>query len=249
MPSVPEWLILGTAFALGLRHGIDWDHISAIMDITSGQKRARDGIVLGWFYAGGHSTVVAILGFAAVLVGLQMPQGFTDAMEFLVGATLIVLSLYVINMVVRHPDQDFRMRSRWVLIGSGIARLWERFVNRVTGRAAPEKKVHREAYGRLSAYAIGIVHGIGGETATQILLFVFAAGVRGAGLGLLVVLAWVLGLFVTNTVEAVLAAVGYAKSGNQPRLYRRIAIGAAIFSLVIGLIFLMGASGMLPSLG
>ncbi len=249
MPSVPEWLILGTAFALGLRHGIDWDHISAIMDITSGQKRARDGVVLGWFYAGGHSTVVAILGFAAVLIGLQMPPEFTNAMEFLVGATLIVLSLYVINMAVRHPDQDFRMRSRWVLLGSAVARLWERFVNRVTGRAAPERKARLEAYGRLSAYAIGIVHGIGGETATQILLFVFAAGVNGAGLGILVVLVWVLGLFITNTVEAVLAAVGYAKSGNQPRMYRRIAIGAAVFSLVIGVVFLTGASGMLPTFG
>ena len=51
-----------TALALGLRHGIDWDHIAAIADLTSASDNRRRGIVLSLWYAVGHAAVVLVSG-------------------------------------------------------------------------------------------------------------------------------------------------------------------------------------------
>jgi len=248
MAALPVWVLLATSFALGLRHGVDWDHISAIMDITSSRKRARESIVLGWFYAGGHGTIVAVLGLAAVLLGLQLPPMVDTVMAYFVGLTLILLSVYVINMIVRHPDRDFRMRSRWSLIGSGLARAYRRMMSRMTGKPAPEKLPRPSSYGPASAYAIGLIHGIGGETPTQILLFLLAVGVGESVVAVPVVILFILGVFVTNSIISVLAAVGYAKAAGRPQVFRYVATGAAVFSFAIGAVFLAGASGLLPAL-
>lgn len=247
--TLPVWLLLATSFALGLRHGVDWDHISAIMDITSSRKRARESVVLGWFYAGGHGTVVAVLGLAAVLLGLQLPPEVDLVMGYFVGLTLIILSIYVMNMVVRHPEQDIRMRSRWVLIGTAASRLYRRLASRVTGKPIVQKPERSKVYGPASAYAIGIIHGIGGETPTQILLFLLAVGVGQSAVAVPVVILFILGVFVTNSIMSVLAAFGYARAADRPHLFRYVASGAAVFSFVIGAIFLAGASGLLPTLG
>lgn len=245
---VPLWLLVIAAFGLGLRHGVDWDHISAIMDITSSQKTLRGGVVLGWFYAGGHGTVVGALGLAAVLIALRLPDGVDTVMTAVVGLTLIILGIYVINMLVRHPNEQFRMRSRWVIVASGVLRAYEGVVMRLTGGIRKKRNIDLKVAGPLSAYIIGIIHGIGGETPTQILLFIIAGGVSGALPGIFVVLVFVLGVFITNTVESVLASLGYSRSASNPRLFRGVAAAAAVFSLVIGVIFLAGASGILPPL-
>ncbi len=245
---VPLWFLVVAALGLGLRHGIDWDHISAIMDITSGQKTVRGGVILGWFYAGGHGTVVAALGLAAVLIGLRLPPEVDTVMTLIVGATLIILGLYVIRMLARHPGEQFRMQSRWVLIASGVLRAYERAVLRITGGIRKHREINLKVAGPASAYTIGIIHGIGGETPTQLLLFILAGGVSGAVAGVSVVLAFVLGVFVTNTIESVLASLGYSRTVTSPKLFRRVATIAAVFSLIVGIIFLFGATGILPPL-
>ena len=248
LDPLPTWLLIGAAFGLGLRHGVDWDHISAIMDITSSQKTLRGGVVFGWLYAGGHGTVVGSLGLAAVLIGLQLPPGVDSVMAAVVGLTLIVLGVYVIHMLLRHPDAQFQMKSRWVFLASGILRAYELAVTRLTGRMREGKSVDLRVAGPLSAYIIGIIHGIGGETPTQILLFIIAGGVSGAVPGAIVVLSFVLGVFITNTVMSILASLGYARTSTNPRLFRGVAAAAAAFSLILGVIFVVGASGVLPPL-
>ena len=39
--------LLGTGLGLGLRHGIDWDHIAAISDVTSSHKKTTD-VAYSW---------------------------------------------------------------------------------------------------------------------------------------------------------------------------------------------------------
>lgn len=249
MPDlVPFWVLTLAALGLGLRHGVDYDHISAIWDITSSAKSLRGGVVLGWFYAGGHGTVVAALGMAAVLIGLRLPPEVDGAMTIVVGATLIILGLYVINALWRHPDEPFQMRSRWVLIASGILRAYERAVVRLTGRIRKGRSIDLKVAGPASAYVIGIIHGVGGETPTQLLLFIIAGGITGGFSGAIVVLAFVAGVFITNTIESVLASLGYARAARSPQLFRRVAAAAAIFSLLLGALFVLGGSGLLPPL-
>ena len=58
---------------LGFRHGLDYDHIAAITDISSVQSKARDAMRYGLLYVAGHATTVAILGSAAVGFRIALP--------------------------------------------------------------------------------------------------------------------------------------------------------------------------------
>ena len=49
--------LLATSFALGLRHGFDWDHIAAIADLNSTADERRRGFALSLYYALGHAVV------------------------------------------------------------------------------------------------------------------------------------------------------------------------------------------------
>ncbi len=54
--------LLIAAFLFGFRHGIDWDHIAAITDITGSQEDRRQSMLFGTLYELGHATVVFELG-------------------------------------------------------------------------------------------------------------------------------------------------------------------------------------------
>ena len=54
------------AFLLGFRHGIDWDHIAAISDVTGTTDHRQEAFFLGILYIIGHALVVIILGIAAI---------------------------------------------------------------------------------------------------------------------------------------------------------------------------------------
>ena len=113
--------LLLTAFGFGFRHGIDWDHIAALTDITSSQEEPRRSMWFATLYALGHALVVFLLGFAAIVLAQRLPEGVDAVMERFVGATLLILGCYVFYALARH-GRDFRMRSRWMLIFSGVRR-------------------------------------------------------------------------------------------------------------------------------
>src|SRR6478736_4144655 len=110
-----------TALGFGFRHGIDWDHIAALTDITSSQDQPRRSLWFATLYALGHALVVFLLGFAAIVLAQRLPETVDTVMERLVGATLVILGCYVFYALARH-GRDFRMRSRWMLILGGARR-------------------------------------------------------------------------------------------------------------------------------
>ena len=115
MNAPQELLLLLATLLLGLRHGVDWDHIAAISDITSTQERSKTALWLGTVYALGHATVVGILGLLAVLLDLRLPDSVDALMEPVVGLTLLLLGGYVIYSLWER-GADFQWRSRWLLL-------------------------------------------------------------------------------------------------------------------------------------
>src|SRR5919206_2233750 len=87
--------LAASAFLFGFRHGIDWDHIAAITDITSSQEERRESIVFGTLYALGHALVVFLIGSAAIVLGENLPEGVDPVMQRIVGVTLVILGVYV----------------------------------------------------------------------------------------------------------------------------------------------------------
>jgi high-affinity nickel-transport protein len=119
--------LLATATGLGFRHGIDWDHIAAITDLTAAQDNARTALASATCYFVGHGLVVGALGAAAIVAGEHVPGSVDHVMERLVGVTLVALGFYVLVSLVRN-GRNFRMRSRWMLVFAGVRRLraWAR---------------------------------------------------------------------------------------------------------------------------
>src|SRR5213076_3037906 len=87
--------LIATAFGFGFRHGIDWDHIAALTDITASQDTPRRSMFFATLYAVGHALLVFALGFAAIVLAARFPHGVDGVMQRFVGATLVLLGVYV----------------------------------------------------------------------------------------------------------------------------------------------------------
>jgi high-affinity nickel-transport protein len=93
-----------------------------------------------------------------------------------------------------------------------------------------------------------MIHGIGAETGTQVLLIAAIGGASSQGLGIPMMLAFVAGLLISNSIVVLITATGFIASRLRERLYVVIGVVAGTFSLVIGAIFLLGLESTLPSL-
>ena len=232
------------AALLGVRHGIDWDHIAAITDVTAGTANYRQGVLLGAMYATGHSAIVVVLGVASVLLGLALPDWVGGVMEPVVGLTLVLLGGWILYSLLRAPER-FRMRSRWMLVYDGL--------RAAAGWLRRDARHHRHrdvdtVYGWRTALCIGVIHGVGAETPTQVLLFVGAAGAGGSAIALGLVAAFVAGLFVSNTAISFASVFGYVNATRRRSLYLGAGAVTGVFSLIVGSLFLAGRSSLLPAL-
>jgi high-affinity nickel-transport protein len=247
-----------TAFGFGFRHGIDWDHIAALTDITSSQDAPRTSVWLATLYAFGHALVVFVLGVVVIVLAARLPAGVDGVSERVVGATLVVLAIYVVFALVRR-GRDFRMRSRWMLLIAAAHKAKSRFttargndgrVGTVNGHhhGLPTVDDPFASYSSRVAFAVGMIHGVGAETPTQVLIFATAAGVAGRGSGLLLLVAFVVGLLTANTAVALAGTAGFAGARRDFRIYVAVSLTTALASAAIGLVFLIGHASTLPAL-
>ena len=102
-------------------------------------------------------------------------------------------------------------------------------------------------YGIGTAAAVGMIHGVGAETPTQVLLLVSAAGVGGTATGLLLLGVFVTGLLVSNTAVAVGSTIGFERGRRAPTIYVTLAVVTAVASAVMGALYVAGKADLLPS--
>jgi high-affinity nickel permease len=244
-------LALVSCLLLGLRHGFDYDHLAAISDITSVQRNWREGMKLGVLYALGHALTVAILGSAVIFLHLSLPPHLDIISERLVGATLIVLAVYVlVTFLRRKTDAAHRHlipRSRIALLISGVRYTGWR-LRQLRNPAAPQPEPFTFQYNQSSVFVVGIIHGLGAETPSQLLLFLLAANLGGTSRGFIGLLCFIAGLLLMNTLMTASASGIFATATNRPRVQTLITSLTAAYSFIIGAIFLLGASDKLPPL-
>ena len=102
-------------------------------------------------------------------------------------------------------------------------------------------------YGAATSFGVGLIHGIGAETPSQVLLFATAAGVAGTFGGTAVLVSFVGGLFIGNSILAVAAAAGFAGGRKAPRLYMVLAGVTALVSIYVGTLYTLGGPDFLLS--
>jgi high-affinity nickel-transport protein len=248
MPS-PLQLALASCALLGLRHGFDYDHLAAISDITSVQRGWREGMRLGLLYALGHALTVALLGSGVIFLHLSLPAHLDAVGERLVGATLVVLAVYVLVSFLRRSDngQHTGARSR-IALAVSAARYGYWRVRRLVRPEAPRPAPFRFRYDRGSVFAVGVVHGLGAETPSQLLLFLLAANLGGTSRGFLGLLSFIAGLLLMNTMMTASASGIFAGSTQRPRVQALVTSLTAVYSFAIGVVFLFGISDRLPAL-
>ena len=210
------------------------------------QQRA---LLLGSMYALGHAAVVAVLGALALAFGAVLPSWVDDVMGPVVGATLLFLGIWVfvsLYQYARH-GREFRLRSRWMLVFDSVRYAWRRSQARLHGHEHVDP-MEMSSYGVRTAFGVGMIHGVGAETGTQVLLIAAIGGASEQGLGVPMLLAFVIGLLVSNSLIVLITATGFIASRARERLYVAVGVVAGLFSLVIGAIFLFDLQGALPPL-
>ena len=232
-----------TGLILGLRHGIDWDHIAAISDLTSSQRQRLRGLGMGTLYAIGHAAAVIVLGLIAIWFGTVLPEWVDRYLEILVGLTLLLLSAWLIWTMVRYKGRLI-LRSRWMLLFELVKNIYNKMLKNTT--SPTDVKPHRE-YSIQASVSIGVIHGIGAETGTQAILLTATVGATSALTGSFLLIAFVVGLLLSNTLITIAASSGLLGGDRHRKLHMALGIFVAGFSLVLGSMFIMGMTQNLPS--
>jgi high-affinity nickel-transport protein len=208
----------------------------------------RHAIGLASLYALGHASVVMLLGVLALTLGAVLPDWVDPILEKVVGVTLLLLGAWVIYSVVQYlrGKGEFRLRSRWMLVFDLARNGWDALQARIHGHEH-RPSAHSTQYGPRTAFGVGMIHGIGAETGSQALLLAGIAGVTGTT-GIVILLAFVVGLLISNTLVAVVSASGFIGAQRMRTVYVIVGAFAGVASLVIGALFVAGLGTALPDL-
>jgi high-affinity nickel-transport protein len=244
-----------TAYTLGLRHAFDADHISAIDNTT--RKLMSEGkrpLSVGFFFSLGHSTIVFALAFLLAL-GIKALSGpvqnsgstlhrATNVIGTTVSGTfLYIIAILNIIILVSILRIFFEMRRGMYNEQQLEQQLNSRgFMNRFFGRFT---KTVRQPW---QMYPIGVLFGLGFDTATEVALLVLAAGAGAAGLPWYAILClpilFAAGMSLLDTIDGSFMNFAYGWAFSKPvrKVYYNITItGLSIaVALFIGTIELVG---------
>jgi len=241
-------LALLTAAVLGFRHGFDYDHIAAISDITSVESDRKRAMSMGLLYVAGHASIVGFLGSLAVIFQASLPRAIDNWTERLVGLTLVLLGIYVLASMLR-AGAGVKPRPRvMIFIGAFQWLAWK--IRQLFHEQPLDKPAEPNwNYTKKSVFFIGIIHGLGAETPSQLLIFLLAANLGGLRLGFLGLGMFLAGLLLMNTLMTASAVGIFSFSAKRHRTMQIATALTATYSLIVGAIFLIGSAAILPPLG
>ncbi|MDP9024972.1 MAG: HoxN/HupN/NixA family nickel/cobalt transporter [Candidatus Eremiobacteraeota bacterium] len=242
-------VLLGTAllaYTFGLRHAVDADHISAIDNVTRKLLQERkQPVAVGFFFSLGHSTVVVGLSVAiaitAALVKQDMPQ--LQSVGGVIGTSVSALFLLVIAAINGIVLIDIFRTFRQVRRGNAYCdQSLDEMLNQrgLIGRFfRPLLKIVDSSW---KMYPIGLLFGLGFDTATEVGLLGIAAVEAGKGLPVYDILIFPLlftaGMSLLDTTDGVLmlGAYGWAFVKPMRKLYYNMVITlvSVLVALVIG---------------
>ena len=251
-------VLLGTAFlaySFGLRHAVDADHIAAIDNVT--RKLMQEGkrpVAVGLMFSLGHSTIVVVgaLLIAATALGLQHRLDHFRSIGVVIGtliSAVFLLAIAIVNLIVLrsvyrtftrvrrgepYVDEDFDL----LLANRGfLARIFR-----------PVFAMVRRSW---HMYPLGILFGLGFDTATEIGLLGISAAEASRGLPILSILVFPVlfaaGMSLIDTTDNILMLGAYGWAYIKPirKLYYNLTITtvSVVVAFVVGGIEALGLLG------
>ncbi|MFY9930454.1 MAG: HoxN/HupN/NixA family nickel/cobalt transporter [Streptosporangiaceae bacterium] len=252
------------AYTLGMRHAFDADHIAAIDNTT--RKLVNDGkrpLSVGFFFSLGHSTIVFVLalllnfGIRALDEQVKNDNSGLHNITGIVGTTVSGTFLYIIAILN-------------IIIGVGI---WRVFREMRTGKYSDEQleeqlnkrglmnrffgPMARRADAPWKMYPIGVLFGLGFDTATEVALLVLAGSAVVSGLPFYAILSlpilFAAGMCLFDTADGCFMNFAYDWAFAKPvrKVYYNLTItGLSVFVAVfIGTVEILSLIGGEYNLG
>ncbi|MGW3076214.1 HoxN/HupN/NixA family nickel/cobalt transporter [Kitasatospora sp. NPDC001132] len=247
-----------TAYTLGMRHAFDADHIAAIDNTTRKlMGQGKRPLSVGFWFSLGHSSIVFGLctllafGIRSLAGQLESDDSTLHEMTGLIGVTVsgtFLLLLGLINLGafngilkvfrrMRHGDYD----------EAELERQLERrgLMNRILGR------VTRAVTKPWHMYPVGLLFGLGFDTATEVSLLVLAGGAAAFSLPwyalLTLPILFAAGMSLLDTIDGSFMNFAYEWAFSKPvrKIYYNLTVTglSVLVALVIGSIELIGLLG------
>ncbi len=246
------------AYTLGLRHAFDADHISAIDNTT--RKLMNEGqrpLSVGYFFSLGHSTIVLVIGAGMVVAektvynavshnssGLEQFGGIfgtivSAAFLYLIAILNIIILMGIIGVFrkMRHGDFDEEQLEEQLNNRGLMYRFFGKWMKSITKP--------------WQMYPVGVVFGMGFDTATEVVLLATTAVLAADALPWYSIMClpvlFTAGMTLMDTLDGCFMNVAYAWAFFHP--VRRIFYNLAITGLSVAICFIIGTIellGLLP---
>ena len=242
-------VLLGTAmlaYTFGVRHAFDADHIAAIDNVTRKlMQEEKRPVAVGLFFSLGHSTIVVVLSIAIAFTTTALQDKF-DAFKTVGGVigtsvsalflfaiaianTLVLISIYRAFQSVKRGGLFVEEDIELMLANRGLlGRLFRRLFS-VVERS-------------WQMYPLGLLFGLGFDTATEVGLLGISAAQASQGLSIWSILVFpalfTAGMTLVDTTDSVLMVGAYNWAFVKPirKLYYNLTITAvsAVVAVLIG---------------
>jgi cytochrome c biogenesis protein CcdA len=228
--SVGVGVILLISLFLGLRHASDPDHLAAVTTLIASEeerKQVRKAGLLGLFWGLGHGTTLVILGLPLVLFNRLLPERVSQIAEVAIGLVIVLLA---VRLLLRWRRGFYHVHSH-----DHDGQPEHRHVHSHKESDSHEHDTLKRT--PLSAYGIGLVHGIGGSGGLTLLLLSTISNQAEATVALLIFAAG------TAASMAILStAFGLIIAGGPiAKNFERVAPVLGVLSLVFGGWYALGA--------
>ena len=243
-----------TAYTLGMRHAFDADHIGAIDNVT--RKLMSDGqrpLSVGFFFSLGHSSIVFLLaiGLAVGIKGLSggvadddsalhtatglIGPTISGSFLFLIGILNLIVLVGIVRVFLRMRQGEFDEQELDQQLNA------RGFMNRFLGRAtrAVKKPWHM--------YPLGLLFGLGFDTATEIALLATAGTAAAGGLPITAILClpilFAAGMCLLDTIDGAFMNFAYGWAFSKP--VRKIFYNITVTALSVAVALIIGTVELL----
>ncbi len=238
-----------TAYTLGMRHAFDADHIAAIDNTT--RKLMAEGkrpLSVGFWFSLGHSTIVFALAFL-LSIGVKSLAGpvrndgsrlhqvtnwigtlVSGSFLYVIAALNVVILFGIVKVFreMRTGSYDEQALEEH-LENRG---LMNRFLGRVTRRIQKPPQM----------YLVGVLFGLGFDTATEVALLVLAGGAAEAGLPWYAILClpilFAAGMSLLDTIDGSFMNFAYGWAFSKP--VRKVFYNITITGLSVAVALIIG---------
>src|SRR5690348_1610931 len=244
------------AYTFGLRHSVDADHISAIDNVTRKlMQENKRPVAVGFFFSLGHSTIVVALTVAIAIAATFVSDAIPSLKNAggLIGTSVSAAFLYLIALINFLVLWEIFLAFRKVRRGEEYDdKSLDEFLNQrgLMGRFfRPLLRVVDKSW---KMYPVGVLFGLGFDTATEVGLLGIAAAQAGRGLPIIDILIFpalfTAGMCLMDTTDGILMLGAYGWAFVKPvrKLYYNlnITLVSVLVALVVGTIEVLSIIAM-----